>query len=425
MDIRRRPGVLAPFEEVTLRFVLITALLLAQLPAAAQSPEPSSASQPAVSMAKATELAWQRTPAAGALPQREAEAGASARAAGGWTPGPPTLGVSNLNDRLNSRAGRQEWELEIATPLWLPGQRAAKQSRIRSQQALLTAQSAAQRLALASQVRDAWWQLATAQAGVQAAARRLDSAQALQADVQRRWRAGDLARTDANVAQAESHTARMEWMAAQRERDNAQAAWRMLTGAPPPDDFANEAVASTPAGIDSHPALVAASAVADAAQSQLRLLDHSEREAPELALRWVRDRDITGEPYAGRIGVQLRIPFSSEPKTSAELAGMRAELLEAQTERERLREQIALDAERAQRDLESTMRMIALARQRALLSADTLQLLQKSFALGETDLPALLRARAEAFTADAELARQQLARSAAISRLNQALGAMP
>ena len=69
--------------------------------------------------------------------------------------------------------------------------------------------------------------------------------------------------------------------------------------------------------------------------------------------------------------------------------------------------------------------MLTLARQRALLSTDTLQLLQKSFSLGETDLPALLRARVDAFGADAELARQQLARSAAISRLNQALGAMP
>ena len=116
---------------------------------------------------------------------------------------------------------------------------------------------------------------------------------------------------------------------------------------------------------------------------------------------------------------------SAPPKSLAELAGARAELGEAQTARERVRDQIALDVERAQRELESTTQMLTLARQRALLSTDTLQLLQKSFSLGETDLPALLRARVDAFGADAELARQQLARSAAISRLNQALGAMP
>ncbi|MEP7282769.1 MAG: TolC family protein [Rubrivivax sp.] len=408
-----------------LRFVFITAALLAQMPAAPQSRESLPASPPTASLADAAELAWQRTPAAQALPQREAEAGAAARAAAGWTPGPPTLSVSNLNDRLNGRAGRQEWELEIATPLWLPGQRAAQQSRTQTQRALMPAQSAAQRLALAGQVREAWWQLAATQAGVRAAARRLDSAQALQADVERRWHAGDLARTDANAAQAESHTARLEWMTAQLERDNAQAAWRVLTDVAPPETFADEAVANTPASIDAHPALVAAGAAADAAQAQLRLREQSGREAPELALRWVRDRDITGAPYASRIGVQLRIPLSSQPRSLAEQAGARAELLEAQTARERLREQLALDAERTQRELESTLRMLALARERAMLSADTLQLLQKSFSLGETDLPALLRARADAFSADAELTRQQLARSAAISRLNQALGAMP
>jgi cobalt-zinc-cadmium efflux system outer membrane protein len=408
-----------------LRFALITALLLAQMPAAPQGVELSAASPPAASLAQATELAWQRTPAASALPQRMTEATASSRAADAWTPGPPTLGMSTLSDRLNSHAGRQEWELEIATPLWLPGQRAAQRSRTQLLRALLSAQAAANRLMLAGQVRDAWWQLAAAQAGVQAAARRVDTAQALQADVERRWRAGELARIDANAAQAESHTAGMEWLAAERERDNMRAAWQQLTGVAAPAVFADEVVAGPPAGIDAHPSLVAAAAAEDAAQSQLRLLDHSGREAPELALRWVRDRDTGGQPYANRIGVQLRIPLASPPKSLAELAGARAELVEAQTARERVRDQIALDVERAQRELESATQMLTLARQRALLSTDTLQLLQKSFSFGETDLPALLRARVDAFGADAELARQQLARSAAISRLNQALGAMP
>jgi cobalt-zinc-cadmium efflux system outer membrane protein len=51
--------------------------------------------------------------------------------------------------------------------------------------------------------------------------------------------------------------------------------------------------------------------------------------------------------------------------------------------------------------------------------------MNKSFSLGESDLPTLLRARAAAFDAQAELRRLEVARHAADSRLRQALGVVP
>jgi cobalt-zinc-cadmium efflux system outer membrane protein len=66
-----------------------------------------------------------------------------------------------------------------------------------------------------------------------------------------------------------------------------------------------------------------------------------------------------------------------------------------------------------------------MARQRRMLAADTLQLAQKSFALGEADLATLLRARAVALDVEGAFSRSRLARSAAQSRLHQALGVLP
>jgi outer membrane protein TolC len=66
-----------------------------------------------------------------------------------------------------------------------------------------------------------------------------------------------------------------------------------------------------------------------------------------------------------------------------------------------------------------------LAHTRHQLAADNLALAEKAFRLGESDLAALLRARATAFATEAALKRQELTRSEAVSQLRQALGLMP
>lgn len=404
---------------------LTTTQLLAPALCASESAAAPIAVAQAMTLADAVAAAWVRTPAAIALPHRQAAADAQARGASAWTPGPPSIGITTLNDRLRAGTGRQEWEVEVATPMWLPGQRDARRALAQANQDLLSARAMVRRLELAGQVRDAWWQLATARAAVALARRRVEAAQALHADVERRWQAGDLARTDANAAGTEVQIAQVEWIDAQREEGHAQARWGALVGGAAPAAFAEEAAPPEGVAVDTHPALAAANANVDAAQARLRVANHSQREAPELALRWVRERGSAAEPYANALGVQLRIPLSSAPGVGAALSGERAELAEAEAERQRLREQLGFDAESAHRDLESADRTLTLARRRAALTADSSALLTKSFALGESDLATLLRARADALLADAALARQTITRSAAMSRLHQALGLLP
>jgi cobalt-zinc-cadmium efflux system outer membrane protein len=70
-------------------------------------------------------------------------------------------------------------------------------------------------------------------------------------------------------------------------------------------------------------------------------------------------------------------------------------------------------------------RQLTMARERRTLAADSLQLAEKAFVLGETDLATLLRIRTAAFDADASAERQRAARAAAVARLNQAMGVLP
>ncbi len=135
------------------RIAFVLGMALA-LPLAAS--EPITAATPPrseLTLNQAFELAWQRQPAAQALPSRQAQSRAESELAAAWTPSAPKVTLGTLTDRYNDRAGWREWEAELAVPLWLPGQRDAQQALAQSQQALVGLQAGAQRLEIAGQLR--------------------------------------------------------------------------------------------------------------------------------------------------------------------------------------------------------------------------------------------------------------------------------
>jgi hypothetical protein len=68
-------------------------------------------------------------PQAAGLDAREAEARAAQDVAAGLTPEPGSVSIGSLNDRFNRNQGKQEYEVELAVPLWLPGQKGGARSR--------------------------------------------------------------------------------------------------------------------------------------------------------------------------------------------------------------------------------------------------------------------------------------------------------
>ena len=392
--------------------VLVVGLLIA-LPARAQN------------LAAAVEQAWSRHPQAAAIVAREAEAQARVEVAAGITPGPASMSLSNLNDRLNRNHGKQEWEVELAAPLWLPGQKAAREAEAKSALAEVAARRASLRLQIAGEVREAWWTVAGARNARDLAGRRNATARALEADVLRRFEAGDLARVDANLAQNERLAAEAELLEAEAALRQVEQAYRGLTGDAAPAALAAENAIPLRERQEDHAQLVALAAAAQLARARLKVTEDTRRDAPELALRMVRERGELGEPYANTVGVKLTIPFSSGARVRQESAAARAEASQADAELALARQKIELDAERARLDLDVALRQLGMAEERRALTADNLRLAEKSFSLGESDLTALLRARGNAFEAEAFSNRQQVARAAAESRLNQALGVLP
>ena len=386
-------------------------------------------------LANALEQAWRLHPQAASLDARDTEANAAREVAARLTPEPGSVRIGSLNDRLSRNLGRQEWEVELTTPLWLPGQKAARVAEAASRIDEAVAKRAAMRLELAGELREAWWALAIARNAKTLVLQRQDTARALATNVRRLFDAGEVSRIDANLAQNEVHIAEAELIETDVSLLQAEQVLRTLTGVPAPTDLTAEKavegstmqplVGGVTIVTESHPLLVVAAATSRSARAKVKVAVESRRAAPELALRVVRERSDFAEPYANNVGITLKIPFSSAAQVRRETSSALAEANQADAEFVRAQTRVQLDVVRAKRTLQATERQLAMAAERQALSAENLLLTERAFSLGESDLATLLRIRAAAYDAEAFFSRQRVARAAAQSRLNQSLGVLP
>ncbi len=234
-----------------------------------------------------------------------------------------------------------------------------------------------------------------------------------------------MSRIDANLARGERLAAEAEAIEAEAALLQAEQAWRNLTGVAAPSDLAEERPVRTREPSVDHPQIAAVAAAARTARARLKVAEETRRDAPEFAVRMVRERGEFSEPYANLVGVKLTIPFSSGPRVRQENAAARIEASQADAEQALAQLRLKLDVDKSRLDFEAAGRQLAMARERRELTADNQRLAERAFSLGESDLATLLRARASAFEAEAFFNRQQVARAASQSRLKQALGVLP
>ncbi len=402
------------------------------LPAAAQTPSPTLPAPPAdnlrVTLAEAVEAAWQRAVQAREVQAQGRRAQAEHTAASSLWAAPPALELNHRNDRWQTNVGRRENEIGVALPLWLPGQRDARSAAAGAELQLADAQTQAARLRVAGLVREAAWRCSAAQAEADAAEAQVQYLQRLSDDVQRRVRAGDLARADALAARAELLDAQSLAGEVRQKRQGAQAQWRNLTGleampemAPPSTPSAGLDVATS----DVHPELRLAAQAVERARKRVGVVNTSRRDPPELLLRYREESPGTGQTTQRSIGIGVRIPFGTDGRNAPLQAAALGELDVAETTELRLRERQEADLGLARSAMRNAARQLEDARDRAALLRERTQLIDKSFQAGETPLPELLRAANAAAQADAALARQQAALGLSQAQLQQTLGLLP
>jgi outer membrane protein, heavy metal efflux system len=374
----------------------------------------------------ALDVAWQRSVSAREADGQRRRAQADRATAGSFWAAPPSLELSHRDDRLQSNAGKRETEIGVAVPLWLPGQRVARSAT--AEAAVAQAQAAEQvaRLRLAGELREAAWQLAASQAEAAQADSQAQALKQLTNDVERRVRAGDLARADALAAQAEQLAASALQFDVRQRLQAARARWTLLTGLTAEPDLAAAIVTDVaPAAAATHPELQLASQSTALARKRADLMRHSGRDAPELTVGMRQDVGGRGESSQGSMVVGLRLPFGTDDRNRPLVAAALAELDVAETQEQRLRERLDSDAAAARDALRSAQAQLDAETTRASLLRERATLIDKSFRAGETPLPDLLRAFSAAAQADSAVARQTAALGLARARLQQNLGLLP
>ncbi|MDP2004415.1 MAG: TolC family protein [Rubrivivax sp.] len=383
-----------------------------------------------LSLRQAFDAAWARQPEAMALQARRDAARAQQSAAKAWTPEPAALELSNKTDRLGSNQGAREFEVGVAVPLWLPGERSSSAALADAEGAAIESRATAAQLRVAATVRDAWWQWQRAWIEVGTTRDQLENARLIAADVARRAKAGDLARADQH--QADGAVASAEASVAQAEAGLAAARQhlRALAGAAPATSGSGGALAEpTPdaaaAELESHAALQELKARAAVAERTAALAATQSRANPELMLATTRDRGARGEASQQTITLGIRIPFGAGPRFDARSANARAEATEIQAHLALERERLTAEREAARVRVEASRKQLMAADRRAQLARESRGFFDKSFRLGETDLPTRLRIEAEAAEAERRAARTRIELAAAISAWRQALGLLP
>lgn len=397
------------------------------------TPPPSSSGAPAmvapklpgstVALRTALDAAWQRSVAARDAEGQRRRADADRAVASSVWAAPPSLAISHRDDRLQSNAGRRETEIGVAVPLWLPGQRSARAGTAEAAASQAQAAEQVARLRLAGEVREAAWQLAALQAELVEADTQAQSLKQLADDVERRVRAGDLARSDALVAQAEHLAAAARKTDLQQRLQAARSRWNLLTGLTAAPDLTAEASANDSAIV--HPELQFASRSTELARQRVELMRSSRRDAPELTVGVRQDTPGRAESSQGSLVVGLRLPFGTDDRNRPLEAAALSELDVAQTQEQRLRERLDSDVVAARDAQGAAQAQLDAENARARLLRERATLIDKSFRAGETPLPDLLRALAAAAQADSAVARQTAALGLARARLQQTLGLLP
>ena len=378
---------------------------------------------------QAFEAAWARQPEAATLQLRRDAAAAQGRAAQAWTPEAPAVELSQRSDRWHDNQGVRELEAGVTVPLWLPGERSRSGALADAGARAVESRADAARLRVAEALREAHWGRQRSAVDVAVTRDQQTAARRLADDVARRLKAGDLARSDQHQADGAVAAADAALAQAMAARTLAEQRWRAVVGpafvAPATDDAPAMEPEPVAPSTDAHPALRDLQERATVADRAAALAALRTRANPELLLATTRERDGRGEPTLRTITLGIRIPFGAGDRQAAVAATARAEATELDVERALAADRLAGEADAARAQVDAAKVQLAAAERRAQLAAESRGFFDRSFRLGETDLPTRLRIEAEAAEAQRQAARSRIDLAAAISHWRQALGLLP
>jgi len=379
---------------------------------------------PGLQLSEVLEKAYARTPMQASLQSRDVMVSARSRVANALLPSAPAVNLIHQNDAIGSGRGERDWQAELELPVWLPKQRDNRMKVAEAIQASTGATRQSLKLQVAGQLRDAVWNIAVNENNLSLALNKLQVAKKLQSDVDKRYRAGELAKTDAMLAEQETLRVEKEKVRAEAELMHARHRYYVLTGLRElPANYAEKQSALD--DYSQSPVWLEAQSKVGLAETERDLAQVESHENMRVLLNMRSTKGAFDTTNNDSVGVHVRVPFGGEASAAPVRAAAEMVVGNALTEREAMRFELEAAMHEAEHNLSVSQAELIIAAKQHEIAAESLTLAQKAFRLGETDLVSLLRVQAQSFEAERAFTTRQIQLQWDIARYNQTVGVLP
>lgn len=379
---------------------------------------------PNLKLSEVLEKTYARNPMQASLQSRDSMVSARSLVANALLPATPAVSVSHQNDTVGSARGERDWQAELELPVWMPNQRNNRLKVADASQSTMVASRQSLMLQVAGQLREALWTIAFNDNNLALAVNKLEVANKLQRDVEKRFKAGEMAKTDAMLAEQETLRAEKEKLRAEAEVMHARHRYYLLTGLRElPADF--EEKQSTLEDYSQSPIWLEAQSKVGLAETERDLVRVESHENMQVLVNMRSTKGAFDNVANESVGVKLRIPFGGETRAAPIKAAAEVGVGNALSERETLMYALETAMHEAEHNLSVSRAELVLAEKQYEIAKESVRLAQKAFQLGEADLVSLLRVQAQTFEAERAFTTRQVQVQWDIARYNQTVGVLP
>lgn len=378
-----------------------------------------------LTLAQAAQAAYQRDPQFGVLRQRLQEVDARQREAHSLIAGAPEIAARLETDRYGRDTGVREYEVYLSAPLWHRGQRAARGAWVQALGQSVNDAQTGRQLEVAARLREAIWDAALKANEADLAQRAWDTARTLAKDIDKRVALGELPRSDALKARAESLRLNTELLSAQAEFKHTLHRYENLTGLTRLPLQRRETQSPLQTIAQDHPLLAQARSQVEAARKAVAVARHERVANPRLQLNARQQQAVHTETPTDSLGMQFTLALGIGSHGASMLGAANTALEQAQADLLSTRRRLEARLEETAHELAVARASLDLASQRRALAEEDLRMGTIAFETGEIDLTRLLMTQSTTFNARRAEQNLRINTWLAVALYNQAAGVLP
>jgi cobalt-zinc-cadmium efflux system outer membrane protein len=377
-----------------------------------------------LTLAEVVRLAGERDPGRVEVEARQAQGEALQRASRRWLAGAPSVFGIVVDDSVDNDDGYRQWDTGLQLPLWVPGQVAPRRRIAEAAGEAAVDANAVHALEVAGLVRAALGSLVLGEARRDRTHLDHDAELAFADRLEQAVELGEVAERELLLVRGGVLERELACFEASEALARAHANWGLITGL----DRRPAVWREPPArgrSFEEHPQIRLARAEIEQAEATVERIERANWGNPSLTLGSQHERTSRGVDWDHRFVAGLQIPLGRADPVSSGAISARRDLAEARRSAGQIERTLRALQQQNEHRLELARRRVENTARHRLLATHHLDLVERGFALGEVDLPALMEARSEARGALWAEREAEIVRDILIGEVNQALGVIP